>query len=89
VPAGPVPVAPPRGYGGDHIMAGARFLGHLDPGWWQEGVLLPASLTVLDMTDPYQCMRPAWCRGSGATARRTALATMRGGCPEVVINGIS
>jgi hypothetical protein len=58
VPAGPVLVAPL--YGGDRIVAGARFLGHLDPGWWREGTLLPASLTALDMADPYRCVLAWW-----------------------------
>jgi hypothetical protein len=60
MPAGPVPVAVPGRYGGDRIVAGARFLGHLDPGWWREGALLPASLTGLDMADPYRCVLAWW-----------------------------
>ena len=59
-PAGPVPVAPPGLYGGDRIVAGARFLDHLDPGWWREGAWLPASLTALDMADPYRCVLAWW-----------------------------
>ena len=60
MPAGPVLAAPPGGYGGDRIAAGARFLGHLDPGWWREGALLPASLAALDMADPYRCVLAWW-----------------------------
>lgn len=60
MPAGPVPVALPGRYGGDRIVAGARFLGHLDPGWWREGAWLPASLTALDMADPYRCVLAWW-----------------------------
>jgi hypothetical protein len=46
--------------GGDRIMVGARFLSHLDPGWWREGALLPASPTALDMADPYRCVLAWW-----------------------------
>ena len=53
-------VAPAGMYGGDRIMAGAQFLGHLDPGWWREGAWLPASLTALDMADPYRCVLAWW-----------------------------
>jgi hypothetical protein len=60
LPAEPVVVAPPGLYGGDRIAAGARFLGHLDPGWWREGAWLPASLTALDMADPYRCVLAWW-----------------------------
>jgi hypothetical protein len=60
MPAGPVPVAPPGRYGWDRIVAGARFLGHLDPGWWREGALLPSSLAALDMADPYRCVLAWW-----------------------------
>ena len=60
MPVGPVLVAPPGMYGGDRIMAGARFLARLDPGWWREGALLPASLTALDMADPYRCVLAWW-----------------------------
>jgi hypothetical protein len=60
LPGGPVPVAAPGWYGGDRIVAGARFLGHLDPGWWREGAMLPASLTALDMADPYRCVLAWW-----------------------------
>ena len=60
MPVGPVPVVPPGLYGGDRIVAGARFLGHLDPGWWREGALVPASLTALDMADPYRCVLAWW-----------------------------
>ena len=60
LPAGPVLAAPPRLYGAGRIVAGARFLGHLDPGWWREGTLLPASLTALDMADPYRCVLAWW-----------------------------
>jgi hypothetical protein len=41
-------------------VAGARFLSHLDPGWWREGALLPASLTALDIADPYRCVLAWW-----------------------------
>lgn len=58
--AGPVVVAPPGLYGGDRIVAGARFLCHLDPGWWREGAVLPVSLTALDMADPYRCVLAWW-----------------------------
>ena len=47
-------------YAGDRIMVGARFLSHLDPGWWREGALLPASPTALDMADPYRCVLAWW-----------------------------
>jgi len=60
MPVQPVLVVPPCRYGGDRIMAGARFLGHLDPGWWREGALLPASLNALDMADPYRCVLAWW-----------------------------
>ena len=60
MPAGPVLVAAPGRYGGDRIVAGARFLGHLDPGWWREDAWLPASLTALDMADPYRCVLAWW-----------------------------
>ena len=60
MPVGPVLLAAPGRYGGDRIVAGARFLGHLDPGWWREGALLPASLTGLDMADPYRCVLAWW-----------------------------
>jgi hypothetical protein len=60
LPAGPVPVALPGVYGGNRIVAGARFLSHLDPGWWREGALLPANLTALDMADPYRCVLAWW-----------------------------
>lgn len=60
MPVGPVLVAPPGRYGGDRIVAGARFLGHLDPGWWRVGALLPPSLTALDMADPYRCVLAWW-----------------------------
>jgi hypothetical protein len=53
-------MALPGLYGGDRIVAGARFLSHLDPGWWREGALLPASLTALDMADPYRCVLAWW-----------------------------
>jgi hypothetical protein len=53
-------VTPPGLYGGDRIVAGARFLSHLDPGWWREGALLPASLAALDMADPYRCVLAWW-----------------------------
>lgn len=55
-----VPKARPRVYGGDRIVAGARFLAALDPGWWQAGALLPASLTALDIADPYRCVLASW-----------------------------
>ena len=57
---GPVRVTFHALYGGDRIVAGARFLGRLDPGWWQEGALLPASLAALDMADPYRCVLAWW-----------------------------
>jgi len=60
MPAGPVLVVPPGLYGADRIVAGARFLGHLDPGWWRDGALLPTSLTSLDMADPYRCVLAWW-----------------------------
>jgi hypothetical protein len=59
MPAGPG-VVPPSLYGGDRIAAGARFLGDFDPGWWWEGAWLPASLTALDMADPYRCVLAWW-----------------------------
>jgi hypothetical protein len=60
VSARSVPVAPPGRYGWERIVAGARFLDHLDPGWWREGAWLPASLTALDMADPYRCVLAWW-----------------------------
>jgi hypothetical protein len=60
MPAGPVLVAPPGVYGGDRIVAGARFLVDLDPGWWREDALLPACLAALDMADPYRCVLACW-----------------------------
>lgn len=60
MPAKPVLAAPPGVYGGARIVAGARFLGHLDSGWWREGALLPASLAALDMADPYRCVLAWW-----------------------------
>jgi len=72
MPAGPVLVVPPGQYGGVRIVAGARFLGHLDPGWWRKGALLPASLTALDMADPYRCVLAWWAvRHLPAPPRRT------------------
>jgi hypothetical protein len=59
-PACPVPVALTGLYGGDRIVAGTRFLDRIDPGWWQEGALLPASLTALNTADPYQCLLAWW-----------------------------
>ena len=53
-------MAPSGLYGGDRIAAGARFLIHLDLGWWREGAWLPASLTALDMADPYRCVLAWW-----------------------------
>jgi hypothetical protein len=41
-------------------VAGAEFLGHLDPGWWREGAMLPANLTALDMASPYRCVLAWW-----------------------------
>jgi hypothetical protein len=41
-------------------MAGARFLGCLDPGWWREGAVLPANLAALDMANPYRCVLAWW-----------------------------
>ena len=60
MPAGPVLTALPGLYGRDRIIGGARFLSHLDPGWWREGAWLPASLTALDMADPYRCVLAWW-----------------------------
>jgi hypothetical protein len=60
IPVGRVPAAPPGLYAGERIVAGARFLDYLDPGWWREGALLPASLTALDMADPYRCVLAWW-----------------------------
>jgi hypothetical protein len=60
MPAGSAPAPPPGRYGADRIVAGARFLGHLDPGWWRAGALLPASLTALDMADPHRCVLAWW-----------------------------
>ena len=60
MPAGSVPAAPPGLYGGGRIVAGARFLGDLDPGCWREGALLPANLTALDMANPYRCVLAWW-----------------------------
>jgi hypothetical protein len=60
MPARPALAAPPGVYGGGRIVAGARFLGHLDSGWWREGVLLPASLAALDMADPHRCVLAWW-----------------------------
>ena len=59
MPAGPGPVAPPP------VRLGPRrgrcpVLGHLDPGWWREGALLPSSLATLDMADPYRCVLGWW-----------------------------
>jgi hypothetical protein len=60
MPMGPVPAALRGRYAGDRIVAGARFLDYLDPGWWQAGAWLPASLTALDMADPYRCLLAWW-----------------------------
>jgi hypothetical protein len=60
MPARPVPVASLGRYGGDRIVAGARFLSRLDPGWWREGAWLPAALTALDVADPYRCVLAWW-----------------------------
>jgi hypothetical protein len=60
MPAGPVLVAPPGVYGGVRIVAGARFLGGLDPGWWREDAWLPACLAALDMADPHRCVLAWW-----------------------------
>jgi hypothetical protein len=57
---GASPGAPPGWYGWDRIVAGAEFLGHLDPGWWREGAMLPANLTALDMASPYRCVLAWW-----------------------------
>jgi hypothetical protein len=71
--AAPVLVVQAGVYGGDRIVAGARFLGHLDPGWWREGALLPVSLTALDMADPYRCVLAWWAaQHLPAPARRGA-----------------
>jgi hypothetical protein len=59
-PVGHVLTAPSGVYGGDRIAAGARFLDHLDPGWWREGALLPACLATLDMADPHRCVLACW-----------------------------
>jgi len=58
--AEPVPVLPPGLYGSDRIVSGARFLGDIDPGWWREGAMLPASLVALDMADPRRCLLAWW-----------------------------
>ena len=58
--ARPLPAPPPGRYGWDRIVAGARFLCDLDPGWWREDALLPASLAVVDMADPYRCVLAWW-----------------------------
>jgi hypothetical protein len=58
--AGPLPAPPPGRYGWDRIVAGARFLSDLDPGWWREDALPPASLAALDMADPYRCVLAWW-----------------------------
>src|SRR5215469_14487942 len=60
MPIEPVLAAPADLYAGDRIVAGARFLNCLDPGWWREGAFLPASLTALDMADPYRCVLAWW-----------------------------
>jgi hypothetical protein len=71
MPAEPAVVVLPGLYGRDRILTGARFLGHLDPGWWREGALLPASLTALDMADPYRCILAWWAaRHLPAPSRR-------------------
>lgn len=56
----PVSPGPAPEYGWDRIVAGARFLGHIDPGWWREGAALPANLTALDMANPYRCVLAWW-----------------------------
>ena len=56
----PRPGPPPGRYGWDRIVAGARFLSDLDPGWWRQGAVLPASLAALDMADPYRCVLAWW-----------------------------
>ena len=58
--AGPLLAPPPGRYGWDRIVAGARFLSDLDPGWWRENALLPASLAALDTADPYRCVLACW-----------------------------
>jgi hypothetical protein len=58
--AGTFPAPPPDRYVWDRIVAGARFLSDLDPGWWREDALLPASLAALDMADPYRCVLAWW-----------------------------
>ena len=58
--AGPLPAAPRARYGWDRIVAGARVLSDLDPGWWREDTLPPASLAALDMADPYRCVLAWW-----------------------------
>ena len=57
---GPLPVPSPGPYGWTRIVAGARFLCHVDPGWWRDGALLSASLAALDMADPYRCVLAWW-----------------------------
>jgi hypothetical protein len=52
--------APPRPYGWDRIVAGARFLDRPDPRWWREGACPPIDLAVLDMADPYRCVLAQW-----------------------------
>jgi hypothetical protein len=71
--AAPVLVVQAGLYSGDRIVAGARFLGHLDPGWWREGAWLPVNLTALDMADPYRCVLAWWAaQHLPAPARRGA-----------------
>jgi hypothetical protein len=57
---GASPAAPPGRHGWDRIVAGAEFLGRLDPGWWREGAMLPANLAALDMASPYRCVLAWW-----------------------------
>jgi hypothetical protein len=64
-------VALPGMYGADRIVAGARFLDRIDPGWWQEGALPETNLTALDTADPYQCVLAWWAaRHLSAPPRR-------------------
>ena len=58
--AGPLLAPPPGRYGWDRILAGARFLSDLDPGWWREDALPATSLAALDMADPYRCVLAWW-----------------------------
>jgi hypothetical protein len=60
IAAGTIPAAPRSLHGWGRVVAGARFLGDLEPDWWREGALLPASLAALNMADPYRCVLAWW-----------------------------